>query len=101
MNFKCPIRRARPVYALPCCAHISYAFVLWYYYVTRPSEFNKKTSLCLVIFSITSFLSYDAWSVHLWSTALTFGSRPECNHSTKYVLFWITVRLGCENGGLL
>ncbi|TDL15462.1 hypothetical protein BD410DRAFT_808886 [Rickenella mellea] len=58
-----------------------------------PSEFNGRGSVRLAIFTFSSFLSYAAWSLRVWSTALTFGSQPECNHSTKYVIVWVTVRV--------
>ncbi|TDL15463.1 hypothetical protein BD410DRAFT_845163 [Rickenella mellea] len=51
-----------------------------------------SSSLRLIVFSMSSYLSYQAWSLHVWTTALTFGSQPECNHSTKFVFFWVTVR---------
>ncbi|TDL14670.1 hypothetical protein BD410DRAFT_797025, partial [Rickenella mellea] len=57
-----------------------------------PYEFIEKGSLRLAMFTASSFLAFFAWSLYVWSTALTFGSQPECNHSTKYVYFWVTVR---------
>ncbi|TDL15456.1 hypothetical protein BD410DRAFT_756415 [Rickenella mellea] len=56
------------------------------------SECNTKGTRRLTIVTTLSFLTYFAWSLHVWTNALTFGSQPECNHSTKIVFMWVTVR---------
>ncbi|TDL15076.1 hypothetical protein BD410DRAFT_845486 [Rickenella mellea] len=67
---------------------MSFSFTL----IPTISDFSAGGSLRLHIFTVSSFLSHLAWSLYVWSTALTFGSQPECNHSTKYIIMWVTVR---------
>ncbi|TDL15458.1 hypothetical protein BD410DRAFT_107701 [Rickenella mellea] len=62
-----------------------------YTVIPSPSEYYDKNSLRLLIYSAVLMISFSAWSLHIWITASTFGSQPECNHSTKYVLGWHSV----------
>ncbi|KAF8336328.1 uncharacterized protein EI90DRAFT_3152532 [Cantharellus anzutake] len=62
---------------------------------TYPAGSYRATPARLVVFWISTwavYATYLAWVTYIWVKAPTFGSRPECNSSTVYVVFFRGVR---------
>ena len=60
---------------------------------TRYSSFGPLQ----VVFATTTLsaasLAYVGWTMHVWITAPTFGSQPECNEYTIYVVFGVSLHV--------
>ena len=44
-----------------------------------------------VLVQFVSVIAFTAWGLYVWIDAKKFGNNSQCNHQTKYVIFFFTV----------
>ena len=74
-----------------CCIHI--LALLGVTIISRNTyrghgPWRLYANIVISVFTICAFVGFDSY---IWATAPTFGSQPECNASTRYVVFGIKI----------
>ncbi|KAL2069259.1 hypothetical protein VTL71DRAFT_15597 [Oculimacula yallundae] len=62
--------------------------------LTSKGEYGSKGRIRRIVLLISQYFiagAFLAFAAYIWSTAPTFGSQPECNASTKYVIFGVSI----------
>ncbi|KFY47860.1 hypothetical protein V496_10407 [Pseudogymnoascus sp. VKM F-4515 (FW-2607)] len=56
------------------------------------SRNNRIRSRIEAAFKVLIFIIFTSFNVYIWATAPHFGSQPECNRSTIYVVFGVSIK---------
>ncbi|KAK6523314.1 hypothetical protein TWF281_001293 [Arthrobotrys megalospora] len=74
-----------------CCIHLLALLGVDLYSRGRYTGFGPGRLIVTTVINILAVCAFIAFNVYVWITAPTFGSQPECNSSTVYVVFGVSI----------
>lgn len=58
----------------------------------RYKGFGPRRQIAILAITVIALCGFIAFNVYIWVTAPRFGSQPECNASTVYVVFGVSIK---------
>jgi hypothetical protein len=85
------VRQQLTLFHAICCIHLLALLGIDLSSRGRYAGFGKSRLIVMTTVNVLATCAFIAFNVYVWVTAPKFGSQPQCNSSTVYVVFGVSI----------